>query len=99
MVRHRGLDQPKITASSKTAFKSVSWTRHYVLRDIRFYAMLPGLMAPPFIITGILFHQVHLVETKNWTLPDFTSLYPLYAVSSILTAIAGGTWGGSRVPV
>lgn len=90
MVRSRGLDQPKIDVASETAVETVSWTRGDVLRDVRFYALLPGLMAPPFIITGVLFHQVHLVETKNWALSDFATLYPFYAISSVLAAIAGG---------
>ena len=59
-----------------------SWTRAQVLRDARFYGSLPGLFAAPFVITGVLLHQVHLIETKAWTLSSFAACYPLYAASA-----------------
>ena len=67
-----------------------SWTRAQVLRDARFYGLLPGLLAAPFAITGILFHQVHLVEIKAWTLSGFAACYPLYAASATAVALAWG---------
>ena len=67
-----------------------SWTRAQVLRDARFYGLLPGLLAAPFAITGILFHQVHLVEIKAWTLSGFAACYPLYAASATAIALACG---------
>ena len=41
------------------------WTRNTVLRDPRFYALLPIVLAPSFIGTGIIFHQVFLIEAKG----------------------------------
>ena len=52
--------------------------------------LLPGLLAPPFIITGVLFHQVHLVETKSWSLSEFAACYPLYAVSATIMSLMVG---------
>jgi len=73
-----------------TQHDTAAWTREQVLQDGRFYALLPGILAPPFIITGVLFHQVHLVAVKGWTLTDFTACYPLYAASSTALALALG---------
>ena len=68
----------------------VSWNRKQVLKDLRFYQIMPGLLASPFIITGVLFHQVHLVEIKSWSLTTFASCYPLYALSATgVTLLAG----------
>lgn len=89
-VRHGKLDQPDPQFSHKHGKGKVSWTRRQVLRDGRFYGLLPGLLAPPFIITGVLFHQVHLVETKAWTLAGFTACYPLYAGSATAVALGLG---------
>jgi MFS family permease len=90
-VRRRGqgpLDpQPSSPANGR---QGASWTRAQVLRDARFYALLPGLLAPPFIITGVLFHQVHLVGVKGWTLAGFTACYPLYAASAMAVALGAG---------
>lgn len=66
------------------------YTRAEVLTDLRFYALLPGILAPPFIVTGVLFQQVHLVEVKGWSLPAFAACYPLYATSSALSGLAAG---------
>jgi len=67
-----------------------SWTRAQVLRDPRFYGLLPGLLAAPFMITGLLFHQLHLVEIKGWALSDFAACYPIYAVSGMAAALFCG---------
>ncbi|MEO1205696.1 MAG: MFS transporter [Pseudomonadota bacterium] len=90
-VRARKLDQPQQSASTDdNAAEPQSWTRGQVLSDFRFYGLLPGILAPPFMITGVLFHQVHLVETKAWTLAMFAACYPLYALSASMVALGFG---------
>lgn len=66
------------------------WGRREVLRDVRFYLMLPVFLAPSFIATGFFFHMGHLVEAKGWTLAFFTGAYTLYTAFSItLTLLTG----------
>ena len=90
LLRSRNLDRHQQLLPEKANEGLKCWTRAQVLRDQRFYILLPGLLAPPFIITGVLFHQVHLVEMKSWLLSDFASCYPLYAISAtIVTLVAG----------
>jgi len=67
-----------------------SWTRPEVLRDPLFFALTTALMAPALTITGVLFHQARLVETKGWTLADFAKTYPAFAAGSIGAALAFG---------
>jgi len=87
-LRRHGLTAISAQAPSAAGPRDRSWNRAQVLRDARFYALLPGVMTAPFVITGMLFHQVHLVEVKGWTLSAFAACYPLYAASA--TAIALG---------
>ena len=89
-VKSRGLDKPQDEETDTTGMKRVSWSRAQVLRDYRFYQLIPGLLAAPFIMTGVLFHQVHLVETKSWSLGMFSSCYPLYAASATGVTLAAG---------
>ena len=90
LLRLRNLDQHQELLTEKKNKELMSWTRAQVLRDQRFYMLLPGLLAPPFIITGILFHQVHLLEMKSWLLSEFAACYPFYAISAtIVTLVAG----------
>ncbi len=76
--------------SGSTDRTNPSWTRAQVLRDPRFFALLPGLVASPAIITGVLFHQVRLAESKGWTVGEFATLYPFYAVAATAGALAFG---------
>ena len=66
------------------------WTRAEVLRHPLFYALLPGLMAPPFILTGLFFHQVHWVTAKGWTMAFFATTYAPYGAGVIGAGIAFG---------
>ena len=89
-MRSHGLIRPPAQRPSAQHPQERSWTRAQVLRDARFYGLLPGLLAAPFVITGVFFHQVHLVEIKAWTLPGFAACYPLYAASATAVALLGG---------
>ena len=71
-------------------FAKVSWNRSQVLRDIRFYQIIPGLLASPFIVTGFFFHQIHLIETKLWSISLLGSSYPLFALSVTGVTFASG---------
>ena len=66
------------------------WTRAEVLRDPRFYMVLPALLAPGFINTGVFFHQIALVESKGWPLSLFAAGFALYAGTTIVTSLTVG---------
>ncbi|MFT5220966.1 MAG: MFS family permease [Gammaproteobacteria bacterium] len=66
------------------------WTRAEVIRDKWFYLFMPGLMAQPLMFTGFIFHQVHLVESKGWSLLGWAALFSLYAIVSVVTKLLIG---------
>lgn len=66
------------------------WTRPEVMRDKFFYLLMPGLMSQPLMFTGFIFHQVHLVESKGWSLSVWASLFFMYALISVGTKIISG---------
>jgi len=47
-------------------------------------------MSQPLMFTGFIFHQVHLVESKGWSLSAWASLFAMYALVSIGTKIVTG---------
>lgn len=67
------------------------WTRSEMLRDRRWYGIMLGVLAPPFVVTGVLFHQIHLIETKGWTLTTLAMSYPLFAGSSVAVSLTAGS--------
>ena len=67
-----------------------SYTRAAVLRDLRFYLMVPALIGPSFVVTGLFFHQVHLTEVKGWDLAWFASCFAAYAAASTAGLMLSG---------
>lgn len=66
------------------------WTRGEVLKSPLFYALLPGLLAPSFVVTGIFFNQVTIVAIKGWALSWFAASFPVMAGVSVVSALAAG---------
>lgn len=83
------LNGKSINTSDESA-KPYSWTRVQVLKDIRFYALLPSFLATSFIFTGLFFHQVHLIESKGWNLSVFVGFFIVYAITQIFSALVTG---------
>lgn len=71
------------------------WTREEVLKSPLFYALMPGLLAPSFVMTGVFFNQVTIVEVKGWELSWFAASFPVMAGVSVLSALAAG-WSVDR---
>ncbi len=85
--------QKKLEEHARTSGASLNlsgWTRTQVLRDVRFYILLPSYLAISFIGTGFFFHQVHLTQSKGWSLSLFVSFFVIYAISQIVSALATG---------
>ncbi|MCH8188042.1 MAG: MFS transporter [Proteobacteria bacterium] len=66
------------------------WTRGEVLRDHRFYVLLPVILAPAFIGTGIFFHQILLVESKGWPVDLWAASFVAFAASHVAAALVFG---------
>jgi MFS family permease len=66
------------------------WTSVQVRRDPRFWLMTPAVLGLSFIGTGIVFHQVHLVDVKGWSLAWFAANYTFMAAASVVTALIFG---------
>lgn len=91
----RHLKSQKLNISNKSLPKSkknlnISWNRSQVLKDLRFYQIIPGLLASPFIVTGVFFHQIHLIETKSWSTSLWASSYPFFALSVTGVTLGSG---------
>lgn len=66
------------------------WTRSEVLRDIPFWAVCTGVLAPSFIGTSVFFHQVHLSELKDWPPAVIASSFAVMSVSSVSVGLLTG---------
>ncbi|MDC0194783.1 MFS transporter [Alphaproteobacteria bacterium] len=66
------------------------WKTREIIFDKKFYIYLPLSISAPFISTGLMFHQVFIVNQKNWTLEMLASGYVLLGVFSIIGLMLGG---------
>lgn len=60
------------------------------LGDIRFYLILPMLTAPSYILTGFVFMQVFIVDSKGWSIQIFAAGFVALAAASLLFSILLG---------
>tara|TARA_B100001250_G_scaffold395009_1_gene399488 strand:- start:553 stop:1779 length:1227 start_codon:yes stop_codon:yes gene_type:complete len=67
-----------------------SWTRKEVLKDFRFYSLLPSTLACPFIITGIVINQSFIIESKGWDEYSIAKAFMFYSVLTVSTLFMSG---------
>ena len=70
--------------------KVASKTRKEMLREPRFYLLLPAILAPSYIGTGLFFHHLTLAEAKGWSAIWVTGNYWLYALFTVMTSLIAG---------
>lgn len=87
--RHQKLEQ-ELSASAETREAGHRWSRRHVLRDPRFYVLLPTYLAPAFVTTGFFFHQVHLVDSKGWEMSWFAAMFVVFAAGQIVASLGAG---------
>jgi len=66
------------------------WTRREALGDIWFWLICIGILAPGFIGTSIWFHQVHLLETKNWAPASIVTGFTLMSITTVCMSLLAG---------
>ncbi len=81
---------PELSGTAGPEDETRHWTRGEVLRNPLFWALLPGVMAPPFILTGIFISQVAIVELKGWQLSWFAASFAVMAGVHVVAALISG---------
>ena len=67
-----------------------NWTRQEVLKDSKFYFLLPAVLCPAFLITGIFINQIYLFENLNWGTYFIAPSFTAYAVFSVISLQLSG---------
>lgn len=89
--RHRAhLAQMAVADRERGTHRPVSWDRAQVLRDPRFYLLLPGILAPSILVTAMFFHHLNLADAKGWSHAWITSSYVAYAIAVVLVSLGCG---------
>ena len=75
---------------SKKSENIKNWTRQEVLKDLRFYFLLPAVLCPAFLITGIFINQIYLFENLNWGINFIAPSFTAYAIFSVISLQLSG---------
>ena len=67
-----------------------NWTREEVLRDPKFYFLLPAILSPAALTTGIFINQVYIFDNKGWSLLLLAQGFTLYAIFSVIALAVSG---------
>ncbi|WP_102867553.1 MFS transporter [Pseudovibrio exalbescens] len=82
---------PQNTSATEMARGPVtSWQRGQVIRDWRFWLAMAAAIAVPTFMTGVMFHQVQLMEAKGWARTTIPALLPLYAGLGAVFSLSAG---------
>lgn len=88
--RHRawvaGREQARVAADPAER----DWLLHEVLRHGRFYRLLPAVLLPSFVFTGLFIHQAHLVAEKGWTMEWFAFGFMLHSLMALAATLLFG---------
>ncbi len=88
--RHRRLIERGAEAENGAGTASRQWTRSEVLRDPRFYLLMPAVMVPALVLTGMIFHQVYLAEVKGWSLAWLATCFMGFAAAKVASSLIAG---------
>jgi len=66
------------------------WRTRDVLKNSKFYVYLPLSIAPSFISTGLMFHQIFIFNQKGWSMEMLGNGYLLVGLFSIIGLLIGG---------
>ena len=77
---------PELTQARLGPDKTVS----EVAADPIFYALLVGVLAPPFIGTTIFFHQDYLIELRGYDPLAFAAAFPIMAATTVVFSLMSG---------
>ena len=80
----------KFLESQKNNYDKKNFNRSDLFKDLKFYVYLPSYLMPPFIVTGLLFYQVHIANEKSWSLELLAVSYVFYGFLSVVGLVIGG---------
>ncbi len=83
-------EKKDLSFTSKNLDIVKSWTRKEVLKDLKFYSILPAMLASSFIITGVVINQTFIIESKDWGKFAIAKSFMIYSFLTVATLFFSG---------
>ncbi len=71
-------------------YYDLPWTRSQVLKDTKFYLLLPALLSPTLILTGVFFSHIPMVVENNWDISLVACCFAIFALSNLFGCLYFG---------
>lgn len=84
------LDRSPTGTTTETLESGRQWTRKEAIKDIWFWLASVGVIAPSFIGTSVWFHQVHLLEIKNWQPSVLVAGFTMMSIITVSMTLVTG---------
>ncbi len=84
------LDRTPSGAPTEQSETGRQWTRAEAIRDPWFWLATCGVLAPGFMGTSVWFHQVHLLELKQWDANVLVAGFTMMSIVSVATSLLTG---------
>lgn len=90
LIRRANLHNDEQPTDKKNQSTQSAKVRTALLGDFRYWFALPGLMAGPFIATGIFIHQDFVIKSKDWTPAWFATCFIVFGIVHWLSSLVSG---------
>ncbi len=83
-------EQEKKSEAESGIIRKRSWTRGEMLRDSRFYFIIPNGLVSPIMMTGFFLYQVPLAEYKGWSVEWLATCFVGFAAAKVVFSLISG---------
>ncbi len=90
LYRERVPNAPAGRAGDTADRMKINWRRRDVLREPVFFVLLLGVLCPPFMVTGLFFHQQHLIAIKDWPAGLWAAGFTVFAAAQVASSLVSG---------
>lgn len=89
LIRKADLKRTRIEADNQNHASDAS--RRQVIRDWRFWMIIPIALVTPFLVTGVFIQQDFILEAKRWTPSVLAGSFVFYGAVHWLSSVISGS--------
>jgi MFS family permease len=90
MARLDQVGEQKTATDGEVSATRRQWTLREALQHPTFYMVMANVIAPGMLMTGLMFHQIHMIESKSWDVTWFAACFAAFAMMSVVTGVISG---------
>lgn len=81
-----------VSAPDEAAALEVALRQRDLLRQRKFWVVLPALLGLPFVVTALLLNQLWLADQQSWSVAATASAIMIFSLSRVTVSVFAGDW-------